>query len=406
MNRITDSRGVTIGDNNTIYQHFHGEAYAPLAHKLISFTDLIFDKTTGFVGRRFALDAVDRFMAARPSGYFVIEGEPGVGKTSLLAHLVAERGYPHHFVVAALGVNRAEQFLENVSAQLIAAFRLNRPSFLPAEASRDGVFLAGLLADAARTGQRPVVVTVDALDEVSDIGDPRQNLLYLPPRLPDGVFVVVSTRPRDHADLRLHVESREFFLLDARSAANLADVTEYLEIFAARPAMRALLAAQGLPAAAFVETLLGKAEGNFMYLHHVLPAIEDGRLGANGLGDLPQGLQAYYESHWRLMRGADSELWFAYRQPVIVHLAAAREPVSTALLASWTGLSTGRVLDALRVWREFVHVEAGRYRIYHASFRDFLQAKDEIGEIDLADTNRRIADVLMRGLLFPGDGTP
>ncbi|GGM21000.1 hypothetical protein GCM10010129_76580 [Streptomyces fumigatiscleroticus] len=404
VHRITDSRGVTIGDNNTVYQHFHGEAYAPLARKLISFTDLIADKTAGFVGRRFALDAIDRFITAHRSGYFVIEGEPGVGKTALLAHLVAERGYPHHFVVGALGVNRAEQFLESVSAQVIAAFRLDRPSLLPVEAARDGVFLSGLLTEAARSVSGPVVVTVDALDEVWDSGDPRANLLYLPTRLPDGVFFVVSTRPRDHADLRLHVESREFFLLDAGSAANLADVAEYLEVFAARPVMRALLAAQRIPTAEFVETLLGKAEGNFMYLHHVLPAIEDGRLGASGLGDLPQGLQAYYESHWRHMRGTDSELWFAYREPVIVFLAAAREPVRPAHLASWTGLPTGRVQDALRAWREFVHVQDGRYRIYHASFRDFLQAKDEIGDISLMDANRRIAADLKR-LLF-GDGLP
>ncbi|GAA0990063.1 hypothetical protein GCM10009555_075210 [Acrocarpospora macrocephala] len=395
---------MVIGDDNTIYQHFHGEAYAPLARKLISFTDLIADKTTGFVGRRFAVDAIDRFVAARSSGYFIIEGVPGVGKTSLLAHVVAERGYPHHFVVAALGVNRPEQFLENVSAQIIAAYQLDRPPLLPVEASRDGVFLSGLLAEAARSRPEPVVVVLDALDEVSHAGDPRENLLYLPPRLPDGVFLVVSTRPRDHADLRLQVESREFFLLDAGAAANLADVTEYLEIFAARPRMRDLLAAQGIAPALFVTTLLGKAEGNFMYLHHVLPAIEEGRLGAGGLGDLPQGLQAYYESHWRLMRGADFETWLTYRQPVIVYLAAAREPVSPAQLAAWTRLPLSRVVEALRVWREFVHVEGGRHRIYHASFRDFLQAKDEIGDIDLAGTNRKIANHLEQ-LLF-GESPP
>jgi hypothetical protein len=407
--RIIDARGVSIGDNNTIYQYFQGERYAPLAHKLISFTDLIAEKTDGFVGRRFAADAIDRFVGAHRSGYFVIEGEPGVGKTSLLAHLVATRGYPHHFVVAALGVNRADQFLDNVCAQLIAAYRLDRPSWLPPEASRDGAFLGGLLAQISResiTG--PVcVVVVDALDEVSATGDVRENVLYLPPNLPDRVFFVVATRPRDRADLRLQVNSREFFQLDSRSAANLADVCAYLEGFTGRPTMRGRLTDLRLSVEAFVDTLLDKAEGNFMYLHYVLPAIEQGRLGGTGLGDLPQGLQAYYESHWRQMRRAAAGEWFAYWQPVIVHLAAAREPVSVHQLALWTGLPAPRVGDVLRGWREFVHVETlnteRRYRIYHASFQDFLQAKDEAREIDLKDTHSRIADNLIETMLREGD---
>ncbi|MFF4361618.1 hypothetical protein [Streptomyces sp. NPDC001604] len=396
---------MSIGDNNTIYQHFHSERFAPLAQKLISFSDLIEERTDGFVGRRFVSDAVDAFLRTHRSGYLVIEGEPGVGKTSLLAHLVKTRGFPHHFVVATLGVNRAEQFLESVCAQLIVGHAVDGRSWLPPEASRDGSYLAALLGQISREREpgSQIVVLVDALDEAVVSADVRENVLFLPPSLPDGVFFVVTTRPRDRGDLRLRADRLEFFTLDARSSANQADVRRYLEEFAERPAMRRRLAELGVVPVYFAESLAEKAEGNFMYLHHVLPAIEEGRLGAGGLGELPQGLRAYYDSHWRQMRATDG--WLAYRQPVIVHLAAAREPIGVSQLAEWTGLSAGRVGETLRAWREFVQIEViegtPRYRIYHASFQDFLRGKDETREIDLADTHRRIAEHLL-GTLFDG----
>lgn len=396
---VVDSRGVAVSDGNQIYRCFFDDRYSPLAEKLISFTDLIEEKTTGFVGRRFALDAVDRFVATHRSGYFVIEGEPGIGKTALVAQIAKTRSYVHHFVVATLGINGPEQFLENICAQLIARYGLARPSYLPAEASRDGVFLNGLLSEVSRglAEGDTAVVLIDALDEVSATRDVRQNVLYLPPSLPKGVFFVVTTRPREHEDLALLVDRREFFQFEASSAMNRSDVLELVTRFTERPAMSRRLAELGLTAADLANRLLDKAEGNFMYLHHVLPEIESGRFGGDHLDELPQGLQAYYESHWRRMRGTGGE-WLEYRQPVIVHLAAAREPVSARQLARWTGLPTTLVRDALRDWREFVQVENvgsdKRYRIYHLSFQDFLRAKDEVQEIDLRRTHSRIADRL------------
>ena len=85
---IRDARGTVIGENNTIYQIFLNNQYAPLAHKLITFTTLIEEKTRGFVGRRFVFDALNQFRAKAPSGYFIIKGEAGIGKSALMPHLV------------------------------------------------------------------------------------------------------------------------------------------------------------------------------------------------------------------------------------------------------------------------------------------------------------------------------
>ncbi|MGB2774558.1 MAG: ATP-binding protein, partial [Anaerolineae bacterium] len=165
---IKDARGIVIGGHNTIYPTFLSDQYAPLAHKLITFTTLIEEKSQGFVGRRFVFDALDQFMERTPAGYFIVKGEAGIGKSALMAHLVQAGQYVHHFVVSTQGINRADQFLENICAQLIARYKLDRPAWLPPEASRDSAFLSALLQEVSEglAAGEQVLILVDALDEV------------------------------------------------------------------------------------------------------------------------------------------------------------------------------------------------------------------------------------------------
>src|SRR5262245_46004334 len=100
---------------------------------------LIADKTEGFVGREYVFAAIDSFLASQPSGYFVVEGDPGVGKSAILAEYVRRHGCVAHFNVRSQGVNRADQFLASVCAQVIARYELPYPA-LPPDATRDGAF--------------------------------------------------------------------------------------------------------------------------------------------------------------------------------------------------------------------------------------------------------------------------
>lgn len=397
---IHDARGLAIGDNNQIYQYFLSDRYAPLAHKLITFATLIEEKTQDFVGRRFVFDALDQFLAKAPSGYFIIKGEAGIGKSALMAQLVRTDQCVHHFVVSTQGINRADQFLENVCAQLIASYKLDRPAWLPPEASRDSAFLSALLQEVSQglEADQHAVILVDALDEVDWRGRIGENVLFLPPTLPKGVFIVVTMRHKE--GLPLQVDNSQVFYLDPDSKDNREDVIAYIAQFAQRDAMQPRLQAWGATLNAFTQTMLDKSEGNFMYLRYVLPAIERGEFQHGTLAELPQGLKDYYERHWRQIRAIDEDVWVAYRQPVICYLAAAREPVTVWQVADWSKIAPARVLAAVRDWREFLDEETGgeqkRYRIYHASFQDFLADKDEAKEVNLRQTHSNVADELLR----------
>jgi hypothetical protein len=393
--KISNARGAVVGDQNIIYQTFHTDArYRPLADKLYSFASLIEDKTQNFVGRQFIFNALDSFLQKQDRGYFIVRGEPGIGKTALLAQLVKMRGYIHHFNESGAGIGRTDQFVQNVAVQLIARYRLN-PVFSPFDAGRNGGYLLGLIEEAGQqlSGNQRLVIVVDALDEAERPYRTGVNVLSLPRRLPRGVYFVVTHRPIENFPLTLETERLPFFL-EADSEGNMLDVRLYLEQQAAR--LKARLQAEQISRDQFVELLLKKSEGNFMYLRHVLPEIEAGRDTRLKLKALPQGLTEYYERHWQQMKTDDTDVWYEFRQPIICFLAAALEPITVQELAAFARLPVSRVRAALHDWRQFLSVESAegvkKYRIYHASFQDFLRKQDEVGEIDLTQTHSVIAD--------------
>lgn len=348
------------------------------------------EKSRDFVGRRFVFDYVQQFLVEpqSPSGYLILEGEPGIGKTALMAQLVKRYGWLHHYVSSFMGVNLASQFLGNICAQLVAVHDLD-VKIIPNRDLHDSGLLLRLLDQAAQKADgKRIVILVDALDE-SDTGRLRKgaNRLYLPPDLPKDVFVIGTTRPQSAQDERLQVTNRDTFVLKDNDPRNLADIREYVHTYLHThdQSMKRKLIDWGLHDDDFVQLMVDKSEGNFMYLVQVLYDIRRGAMTLQAIGDaanLPRGLCQYYFFHWNRMRDRiGPETFNGVHKEVACFLAAAEAPVSAEQLMEWTGLDLFEVKQALRDWRQFLNVSDGRqtprYRIYHSSFQDFLL--DEIG---------------------------
>jgi hypothetical protein len=336
---------------------------------------LVEEKTQGFVGRAYIFDAIQGFFSENPKGYFVLEGDPGAGKSAIMAELVRRTGAIAHFNIRAQGINTPRHFLENVCAQLITRFGLSYAS-LPAEAARDGGFLSLLLHECAeqlRPGER-LIVAVDALDEVEQPESPA-NILYLPAALPESVYFVLSQRravfrlivapPQGGVDLRQYHD-------DA-----LGDVRTYIAQEAqARPKLARWIGAQGMPREETVRRLAARSAGNFMYLQYVLPELEAGAR----LDRLPVGLDGYYQDHWSRM-GMTAKPLPRMKIRIIYVLSVARAPISRRLIARLADdadeVEAQEVLDE---WAPFLRQEAAdgakTYAIYHASFQEFLHRRD------------------------------
>ncbi len=378
-------------------------APSDIGKRIINFGELIDDRTRTFVGRQFVFDAIDQFIQDNPRGYFLLRGDPGIGKSAMAAHLVQARGYLHHFNVRSAGIVTAKAFLENLCAQVIVRYSLDRE--LPTDIGTDGTFLELLLREV--DASEPIVVVVDALDEVDlKAQADGSNLLYLPRTVPDNIYFVLTSRRLEVLPLSFECE-RQTFDIDHDSKNNLGDIRLYLERTLGRAGIEDYIQAQNIDPIQFTTTLEQKSEGNFMYLRHVLKDIESGLFRALDFAELPTGLKDYYAQHWRRIRTTDDGAWFDFKLPVLLALSEALESVSIELLMEFSGVSSrSRVRAVLNDWTEFLHRTLRSkgsereyiYRIYHDSFRDFVAAQEEVEDerIDRQSARRRIAESLWK----------
>ncbi|MDG4785303.1 ATP-binding protein [Micromonospora sp. WMMD1102] len=406
--QVSGGQGAIIGDYATVFQSFT-TAPSPLAShiRVHQFSGVVDDRTRAFVGREFLLDAIDGVLRDESfrSGYVVLRGEPGIGKTSVLAHLISSRRYVHHLNIAPMNIRSPEAFLANVCAQLIVRYGLDH-DHLPDTATRDGGFLAQLLAEAsAVSANLPLVVVVDALDEAEDHAAGGANRLFLPPTLPPGVFFVVSSRERH--DHQLYVDSRRDIYLRDDDPQNLADIATYVTN---------RLREHGMRRDGLAEILVDRSEGNFMYVVYVLGDLLRGSVDIEDVDALPHGLRAYYQRHWGIMRARDPDLFDRYQAPLVCFLATAREPVTLARSTEWIArywkqsrwdvaeFRPRTVVGVVRNWREFLNEEGvgadARYRLYHTSFQEFL--RDEVGLAPFHDTIGAVALDKIDGLVPDG----
>jgi hypothetical protein len=366
--------------------------------------DLVSDKTADFVGREYVFDAINGFIAENPSGMFRLAGDPGDGKTAILAEYVRRTGCPAHFNIRAQGVNTSRHFLRNLGAALAERYEsVGAPDVT--DPSRYGEMVARLLSEARAelADGLPLVVVIDALDEVDDPGLPfGVNVLHLPRHLPRGVYLLVSSR-RAEVTLRMEVATRVYDLTQHRDLTEV-DIGTYLTTMGTRLDLAGWRRDRAVALADFVDVLLARSEGNFMYLRYVLPELTSGFYRNLDIRELPYGLNNYYADHWRLMRmdGVPStriKVWVVY---LLCQLA---RPVSLPLLGRILqrvvpGVDLVGTQQVLTEWAQFLHREAARqgvlFSIYHSSFREFLHRQDVVASagLSVSGVDGVIADVL------------
>jgi len=361
-----------------------------IQREIIDSSNYIAERTGNFVGRGFIFNEILEFATKNPQGYFILTGDPGIGKTAVLAQFIKAHGCVHHFNIRSGGINTRERFLRNVCAQLIVKYQLNY-SYLEPTVDKDNNFLCKLLDEvSSKIGSYDkCFIVVDALDETME-PKPYSNVLVLPEILPTGIIIILSARRR--SDFNLKAPScviRERFIQQDESA-NESDIRQYLTLRITAQGIQTYIAKQVLSEVQFVEYMTKeKAQGNFIYLKLVLDDMEKGKYRNLAIRDLPAGLMNYYEDHWRLMRKVGDDIWFTYKLPVVMALTMVEEPVSVDLIADFSQIhQLPRIREVLQEWSQFIYETfvnykgtlQKRYRIYHASFHDFITAKEEVAD--------------------------
>jgi len=364
---------------------------------------IIEDRIQDFTGRKFVFEEINEFLKTNRKGYFVLEAEPGVGKSAILAKCVEmlNRRCVTHFNSQPDGIISAKTFLENACIQLIEGFNLkNKYQPLPENALENGNFLGRLLGEvtAKLSSGKKLIFVVDALDEVDlNLQSSGSNVLYLPNDLPDNVYFIVSKRPEF---LPMPTGNRKVFDLMDYSAESLADVKAYLAKRTEKSeSIQNWIDRQSVQREQFVTAVAQKSENKFIYLRYILDEIEGGTYNDVSLNDLPAGLQEYYQKHWAQMMGREDDPLLELKVRIIYFLSQAEEPVSCRWLAkSACEINVIKIQQVLGKWNSFLRQEKvgkeTRYTIYHNSFRQFLEADETVQSagITLEDINDDISD--------------
>ncbi len=351
-----------------------------------------------FAGRGWLIEQIDSFFRQHDRGYLLLESEDGLGKTTLLAHLVQKRSYIHLFVEQARGVDNVANGLRSLATQLIRDWQLQSwfaDDVLPAVAVRPN-FLQRLLYVAARRRDQtspgtPIVLVVDGFDEAGTF--PGQNTLGLPRMLPKGVYVVVARQPSVGT---LTIDTPPTIIrIDANDPRNTRDMQLYLEQLQQSSTVGERLRAEGFTSEAQA-TIIERSKGSWMYLCFAVDQIERGELSAKDIATLPSGLPALYLDFWWRQRekqhGTDQAQQWQYSQPSHHRWQKAILPLLSTLCAVMEGV-TAQTLVTLadidmplhevhhllqREWNTFVAHHPGddpHYCLCDTSMRHFLDGR-------------------------------
>jgi hypothetical protein len=348
-------------------------------------------------------DRIEAFIEDNSNGYFTIIGDPGMGKSAILAKYVQDTDCIAHFNIQLQGPNRADQFLASVCQQLIIRYELPYGG-LPSNAMQDGTVLGQLLDEVAeKCNGQPIVVAIDALDEVDSGSYGEANILYLPPYLPEGVYFIMTRRRGVEVPLTTSVPEQICNLRDYQTDSQ-QDVRQYIQNRVGRSALlRQQIEARQETIAAFTGKIVNRSDNNFMYLRYVLQDIEKGLYQDLSLESFPQGLEGYYRFHWRRMGMMATPLPDA-KIKIVYILGEVKQPVSRQQICDFSGEDARTVQPVLNEWEQFLHEllqdEQKRYSVYHSSFRDFLHSRDILEKTGLTipGVNQMIVDFLTRGL--------
>jgi hypothetical protein len=335
-----------------------------------------------FTGREWLSDEVDEFIARHQCGYVFVEAEAGLGKTAFAAWLVKTRGYLSHFSRYS-GGSSVHTALANLSAQLILKFGMDEqaPGGMLPDWAQTPVGFESLLtaaADRAHEQGQSIVLVVDGLDE-ADV--PSNGLPFgLPSLLPDGVYVIATYRI-GLATGRAHVPFFTTLRIAKEDHRNQRDISSYLTKAIQGDVLAARLAEAGIDAAKFTDLLAKRCGGVWIYLRYVLNELRLGVRRPDEIGDLPFGLRNYYADQIRRWR--HDPAWRTGLLPLLATLGVAGEALSAVSLArmagnidlsavqGWCNLTIRPMLTTSRTFNTPASI---RYEIYHASFREFLNA--------------------------------
>jgi len=382
--------------------------------KAIAFERDIERLTEGFIGREWIFEEIDRWLQQDDQRFFILTGEPGIGKSAIAAQLTQIRQdiAAYHFCIARRsGTIEPNNVLLSLAAQLVEYFpdyaetlaNIIKPLKLsvnveitiqnikdstvrgvvinnlhtqnPQEALN--IILRQALAALPTPPEQPTLILIDSLDEAVTFSD-KNNLITLLAGLndlPPWVRLLLTSRPEDR--VLVEFEPLEPHRIEEMSEQNRSDIREYVKGRVEQPAFQEELSKAALVPQTLIDETTKLSSGNFLYTKLLLNDIEAGRQALDDLSALPKSIDEIYLAFLRRFKPQE---WRKQYQPILGTLTVTQEPVTEDELANFTGIDPGMLRQDLGIIRQFLDVIENNegntaYAIFHQSLRDYLLDK-------------------------------
>ncbi|MCA2217997.1 ATP-binding protein [Jidongwangia harbinensis] len=318
-------------------------------------------------GRDRELTELDRFRATADSGYLLLTGDAGMGKTALLAGWIrrleqAGAEVVYHFISGPHDTAGQQDVMASLVAQAAAAWRQPlAPGTLSATILELEDTWLRLLQGAP---QNPVVIVIDGLDEAETAAWQVPKRLFPEPLL-SGVHVVLSARSvahRDWADF-LGIDQPARLTVGKLDAAGVADVLD------------AAAAPRWVREPGATRILRERTDGDPFYLGLLIEAIRTGEISsAAALTRSPAKMEGYLENWWDdLTSRVDDKP----AETLLSYLVVAEGPITRTELIdidaddALSGVTFGKAFD--RVRRFVVGRPATGLSLAHWRLRNFAE---------------------------------
>ena len=356
------------------------------------FLQRIEELTETFKGRTLERRQLLQFVANKHKGYFSIQGNPGIGKSALIAQFFKDLRLNNDLsdvLVVEYFIRRGTQqaqpdylfnYLIKRTDELFPKGKEIRAEGKMTFDLQNQLFSKWRLWD--EEGRGKLLFLIDGLDEGAENGLAN----YLPRENFNNILIIYGSRPGGHATLdklwgELPVEHHQKLELGGLGKddirALIYEVANKYEVERE---------------SAWVDAVQQRSQGNPLYLKLLCDALENGSIALNDIGALPKEIDEYYKAI--LQRYAadlnDGDALLA----ALYAFAAAKDFLTFAHLGLINQLGDATVQRIGSTLKEVLYEnpltdEVLDYQLFHESFREYL-VKEKQKEVN--DATERIVD--------------
>lgn len=352
-----------------------------------------------FFGRQDILHEFDEWLRTRDSGWLLLTGSPGLGKSAIFHHWLGLReraGLPVAFHFIRRGIhNWADPTV--VRASLAAQSERDYPEQRDADADPAQRLeqLLHRVSSVLEQRQEQLVLLVDGLDEAMTLGAADNPIPRIfPHELPKHVFVFAASRPlHPHLDwFKRRTGALRAIDLDGRPG-NLEAVSAFWT------ALRGTLSPP--PTDDLVRAAVARSEGNLLHavkLHQLWS-----QAGAErSIHAIPHGFEGMLRELWERIGKLPRDQKRNARQGLSL-LCAARQALPLSVIDELLDWDEGEARDELlQLLRELLHEEHWHEQ---PAYRPFHEGVRELVARELPETLREHHRRLARFAAWPSTGS-